>query len=312
MLVIVKELDTDTRTTRRRAAGYAAEAQLAFYLQRTFVDRADIHVFNGLRFESGGDAAQLDHVILHPHGLIIVESKSVYAKVKINERNEWLRLYKGHYQGMPSPKLQADRQIIFLRRYLEGLAQDLGPLHDKRSSFTAMPVDLLVAVSDGAVIDRPVGDTHDYLIKAESVPERIESLVATRRPSGGLFGRFKERFTLTPAEMSGFGTFFSVHHRPLEQPWSSPDIVSIPPPPTLEARTPVAESPRCKHCDSGKLEVRSGRYGYFFGCLACNKSTTIFRSCSRCENKEKVRKQGATFYGECAPCNRSVRFFVNG
>lgn len=226
MLVIVKELDTDTSTTRRRAAGYAAEAQLAFYLQRTFVDRADVHVFNGLRFESDGDAAQLDHVILHPHGLIIVESKSVYAKIKINERNEWLRLYKGRYQGMPSPKLQAERQIIFLRRYLEGLAQNLGPLHDKRSSFAAMPVNLLVAVSDGAVIDRPVGDAHDYLIKAESVPECVESIIAARRPSGGLFGRFKERFALTPAEMSGFGTFFSVHHRPLEQTCSSPDIVS--------------------------------------------------------------------------------------
>lgn len=238
----------------------------------------------------------------------------MYAKVKVNERNEWLRLYKGRYQGMPSPKLQAERQIIFLRRYLEGLAQGLGPLHDKRSSIAAMPVDLLVAVSDGAVIDRPVGDTHDYLIKAESVPERIESLIATRRPSGGLFGRFKERFALTPAEMTEFGTFFITHHQPLEQACSSPDTVSpaTPSPTTSEEHTPAVESLRCKHCDSGELEVRSGRYGYFFRCLACDKNTAIFRSCSGCGNKEKVRKQGATFYGECAPCNRSVSFFING
>lgn len=221
--MIAKELDEVTATDKRRTSDHAAEAQLAFYLRRTFAGTPDIHVFNGLRFESLGDAAQFDHLILHTCGLIVVESKSVHARVKINEYGEWLRLYKDHYQGMPPAKLQAERQVLFLRRYLE-LHSDqlLEASRGKRTRLSSMPIDLLVAISDGAVIDRPKGEAHDYLVKAEAVPERIKVLVKSRRPAGNFFRLFEDGFALSSAEMAGLGSFFKSHHRPLEQVSSTP------------------------------------------------------------------------------------------
>lgn len=312
--MIAKELDDVTVIDKRRAAGHAAEAQLAFYLRRTFADTPDMHIFNGLRFESLGDAAQLDHLILHPYGLIVVESKSVHAKVKINERGEWLRLYKGHYQGMPSAKLQGERQVLFLRRYLElHDAQLLDGSRSKRTGLSSMPIDLLVAVSDGAVIDRPEGEAHDYLVKAEAVPERIKKLVRSRRPAGGFFGLFKDGFTLSSAEMVGLGSFFTSRHRPLEQvsptpaPASPVTVSTVNPSEPLRALSTL----HCKHCGGTRLEVRLGRYGYFFKCLTCEKNTAISKSCGVCGEKERVRKQGRDFYAECATCGRSESFFVN-
>lgn len=312
--MIAKELDPVTVADKRRAAGHAAEAQLAFYLRRAFADTPDLHVFNGLRFEFPGDAAQFDHLILHPRGLIVVESKSVHTRVKINERGEWLRLYKGHYQGMPSAKLQAERQVLFLRRYLEPhSAQLLDTSHGKRTGLSSMPVDLLVAVSDGAVIDRPEGEAHDYLVKAEAVPERIKKLVRSRRPAGGFLGLFKGGFVLSPAEMAGLGSFFEGRHRPLAQ--VSPTLAPASPitAPTATPAEPLRAlgTHHCKHCGGTKLEIRSGRYGYFFKCSGCGKNTAIFKSCGVCGEKERVRKQERDFYAECATCGHSESFFIN-
>lgn len=312
--MIAKELDDVTIMNKRRAAGHAAEAQLAFYLRRTFADTPGIHIFNGLRFESLGDAAQFDHLILHPYGLIIVESKSVHAKVKINERGEWLRLYKGHYQGMPSAKLQAERQVLFLRRYLElHSSQLLDASRGKRTSLSSMPVDLLVAVSDGAVIDRPKGEAHDYLVKAEAVPEQIRTLITSRRPASSFFGLFKDGFELSSAEMVGLASFFKSRYRALEQVSPTPESTSPVTIPTVTLAEPICVPGmyHCKHCGGGKLEVRSGRYGYFFMCSECGKNTTIYKSCETCGQKERVRKQGRDFYAECATCGRSESFFVN-
>lgn len=312
--MIAKELDEATVIDKRRAAGHAAEAQLAFYLRRSFADTSDLHVFNGLRFEFFGDAAQLDHLILHPYGLIVVESKSVHAKIKINECGEWLRLYKGHYQGMPSAKLQAERQVLFLQRYLEPHSvQLLGTSRGKRMNLSSMPIDLLVAVSDGAVIDRPKGEAHDYLVKAEAVPERIKALVKSRRPAGSFFGLFKEGFALSSAEMAGLGSFFKSRHRPLEQVCPKPEPSSPVSVPTVTPAEParVPSTHRCKHCGGVKLEVRSGRYGYFFKCSECEKNTAISKSCGVCGEKERLLKQGRDFYAECATCGRSESFFVN-
>ncbi len=275
--MIAKELDDVTIMNKRRAAGHAAEAQLAFYLRRMFADTHDLHIFNGLRFESLGDVAQFDHLILHPYGLIVVESKSVHARVKINERGEWLRLYKGHYQGMPSAKLQAERQVLFLQRYLDPhSAQLLNASRGKYAGVSSMPIDLLVAVSDGAVIDRPKGEAHDYLVKVEAVPERIKVLVKSRRPASSFFGLFKDGFDLSSAEMAGVGSFFKSRHRPLEQVSASLVTVS-----TVTSAEPVRmlSAHHCKHCGGTKLEICSGRYGYFFKCSECGKNTAISRRC---------------------------------
>ena len=116
--MIVKELDPLKSNDKFEQAGHYAESQLAFYLKREFEYDLQIFVFNHLRLKKAGDACQIDHLVLHPYGMIIIESKSVTTRVEVNELGEWKRWFNTAWQGMPSPVLQAQRQGKFLKDYL--------------------------------------------------------------------------------------------------------------------------------------------------------------------------------------------------
>ncbi len=66
---------------------------MAFYLKRFFANDPEIVVLNGIRLEHNGDAAQVDHLLIHSHGLSIVESKSVVGKIQIKDDGQWLRWF---------------------------------------------------------------------------------------------------------------------------------------------------------------------------------------------------------------------------
>ena len=117
--MIIKELENIKTNDKFEQAGYNAESQLAFYLNREFKDDPLFLVFNNLRFEKAGDACQIDHLVLHRYGMVIIESKSVTTRVEVNELGEWKRWFNNDWQGMPSPILQAKRQGKFLKDYLE-------------------------------------------------------------------------------------------------------------------------------------------------------------------------------------------------
>ena len=309
--MIAKPLEPLTTADRRRRAGHDAEAQLAFYLKRSFGHESKIRVLNSLRLETLDDAAQIDHLIVYPYGMIIIESKSVTSEVKINAQGEWSRSYQGRYQGMPSAKLQADRQVLFLQRYLEAHAKQL---LGKRSTFAEMPIDLLVAVSDDAIIHRPKNLDLSYLVKAEQVPERVTGLLAERMPKRGFLGFTKDGFAFAAGELSGVTAFFCNRHAPLtlndvSETRAEPMTPAAPTRPVDPPASPT-HGYRCRHCQSTNLEVRWG-HSYYFKCQDCDKNTPISRTCDGCQEKERVRKDGPRFYGECAPCGRSTQFFVN-
>lgn len=90
--MIFKELDPFNSEDKFARAGRAAEEKMAFYLKRYFDDVQEILVLNGIRLQTDDDAAQVDHLIIHPHGLTIVESKSVHGKVQIKDDGQMHKL----------------------------------------------------------------------------------------------------------------------------------------------------------------------------------------------------------------------------
>jgi len=98
-------------------AGINAERQLAHYLCRQFADDPRVDLFFGLRIPldratgSRQDAAQMDALLIHCHGIAIIESKSVHDEVRVNKRGEWLRTWKGKARGMHSPVEQVSREL---------------------------------------------------------------------------------------------------------------------------------------------------------------------------------------------------------
>ena len=205
--------ERDGAWERRQRAGAAAEQTMGHYLHRE-LSTEQAHVIHGLRIvdpeqpESSGKpgVCQIDHLVVHRWGLVIVESKSVSEAVRIGDDgtggDEWIRVWGDRKQGMPSPIQQARRQGLFLRTVLErDCTEVLGEKARRRSliarilrgrggdtgPFTDMPIQIAVAISDRGRIERingweaPTQPLPVIIAKADLVASKISEEIERHR-----------------------------------------------------------------------------------------------------------------------------------
>lgn len=317
--MIAKTKDAVTPADRFEQAGAAAEGQMAFYLRRAFGDAADVFVFNDLRLQVGDDSAQIDHLVLHPFGLFIVESKSISGAVEINAHGEWVRTWGGRRTGMPSPIQQAKRQAEFLRALLTKHKQtlrDTWVMGYLQGGFGGCPIDVCAAISDRGIIKRN-GTNPPEVLKADLVCDRIRQEIDRHRRASGLLSRMDGDYglwRLNPEELHRVRDFLLARHVPAPRPPRPAAVIEhrpAAPPRTPAVPEPVATPPVCKHCGSGALLGTHGKYGYYFKCSACQKNTPIDYACTACGQKGRIRKEGARFLRACAACSREEVIWVN-
>ena len=308
--MIIKETEEIYVSDKYVQAGLAAEKQMAFYLKRAFGEDPNILVLNGIRISKEGDAAQIDHLILHEFGMIIVESKSVTTQVAINEHGEWTRSFNGASKGMPSPVLQARRQGEFLKRFLkphtEALLKKLLGIQIK---FDKMPIDIVVAISDTGIIKRPKNkiDELDHVCKADRAIEKIQKIIKRYQKKDGAVLSLGA-YVLGKNARSNISTFLIKNHAPANC------SVSTPAKEPEKAKTEYVASKffaSCKHCKGKLVEVTYGKYGYYLKCQECQKNTPIRENCSDCGKQLKVRKEKDRFFLECRVCDTSTLFHKN-
>lgn len=312
--MIRKELDDLTITDKYAAAGRKAEERMAFYLKRFFGTAEDINVLNGVRLAREDDAAQVDHLIVHTYGLVIVESKSVAQRVQIRDDGQWVRWYGSESRGMASPITQAKLQAQFFRYELIQSSRN-------KELFKQLPIDLVIAISDEGAILWPKSGPIAEVCKADQVADRIrsriESLEAAKAPP--FFGG---------ANLETITKFLLSKHSALPQKPAQPAVAQDLPPYQTQPKVPEAaqahqwghSSPSssssatsartCSKCGSTRLEIRYG-YSYYFHCLDCENNTQVHESCPICGDPAKVRKHRKQFFLDCAKCARSSLFFVN-
>lgn len=319
--MIYKELDPFQGRDKFEIAGRKAEEQMAFYLRRFFGRSEDVDVLNYLRIDMGGEVAQMDHLVLHPYGLLIVESKSVSGSVQIKDDGQWIRWYGKQPSGMRSPITQARMQAMLLRDLLSDRVKQKG-------FFDQVRLDVLVAISDAGTIQWPASGALPEVCKADQVHERILDRVDQ-------FRRLRsEPDILTPQHRKIIVEFLSTVHRPLA---TTPPLVTEPlvsytapkhaaPSPKVEtvkpAQTALSSSapggkapgnlpPRsCEHCHSSDLEIKFA-HNYYFHCRSCHKNTPIRFACPACGGEGKIRKDGHQFFAECRACSASVKYHSN-
>ena len=307
--MILKELDLFLGHGVREVAGRKAEEQMAFYLKRFFSSSSDVDVLNYLRIDLAGEVAQMDHLVLHPYGLLVVESKSVSDGVQISDDGQWLRWFNKKPSGMPSPITQAKMQAALLKELLEKTVKQKG-------FFDGVRLDVLVAISDGGTIRWPASGALPEVCKADQVPDRVNQRIDQ-------FRRVRQLpDVLTAAHRRTIADFLLKVHKPLERYSQSvqvPKKAAEPvafyndgPSTTVKAVDAISSLPEkiCKHCKSTTLELRSGQYGYYFFCL-CGKNTAIKFLCGACKGEGRIRKQGSQFFAECKSCDASVLYHVN-
>jgi len=319
-------------------AGAKAEARMAFYLKRAFADAPDVLVLHDLRLpsEDGTDAAQMDHLVIHSGGMVIIESKSVSTEVRINEHKDFARLWDGQWRGFDSPIQQSKLQADFLQKTLAAKAPIL---RDKalfglvQKGFGNVPFDILVAISDAGIIER--GSNVPEVLKADQIADRVKEIMATRCVSFAVFALKhnpdKDPWaSLSVSEMKRIADFLLASHQPLAQkpkampmvqqaavagPISAPIVASKPVPTPAQAQplqqATTASKPTCKHCASDKVNVTYG-HNYYLKCSACGNNTPIDYTCPKCGKDARIRQEKKiTFYRECAGCEHSEVFHVN-
>jgi hypothetical protein len=330
--MILKELDPFTSSDPLAKAGRKAEEQMTHYLRRAFQDNETFQVFNGIRFEKNGDAAQIDHLILHRFGIVLVESKSVSSRVRVNEHLEWSRQWNGRWQGMASPVKQAERQGAFLREYLQDHRESLRNrylLGTRQGGFLNMNLDIVVAISDSGIIDRPKKIELPEVCKADQAVDRIQTIFRRHQKADSLFNFSAKEggYSFASDERDRVVAFLLARHVPGREATSTVVVagtssVSLEPLPRTRPVTPaesdVPEEKKaaqaasvCRHCGSDRLLVNYGQYGYYFKCSSCEGNTPIRLTCPVCGGKLRVRKQGRQFFSGCASCGTEKLFHVN-
>ena len=307
--------------------GHNAEKQMAFYLKRAFQDSKDIFVINDLRLKTNDGTTQIDHLVVHKFGFIVIESKSVTSKISINEYGEWIRHYSKYSKGMPSPINQARRQADFLKNYLTPHSEQL--LRKTlifKASLSDFKFDILVAISDDGIIDRGQNTITDGVYKADQITDNVNRIISTYADVNNNVFSLNVNIHFSESSANKITQYLIKSHQPgvntqtrkaVKEPIktlkSVLKITTLKPKPltTNKISKKIEIKKECRYCCSKNINITYGKYGYYFKCLDCQKNTPIKIVCEHNTCQPKLRKQNNQFYQECGACHTSVLYFKN-
>ncbi|WP_372717770.1 nuclease-related domain-containing protein [Novipirellula sp.] len=333
--MIVKEKESARPTDPMGNAGFEAEKQMAFFLRRAFAESSDVLVFNDVTYERNGERAQIDHLVMHRFGFVIVESKSVTGTVEVNEHHEFVRTSGGRRAGMRSPIEQGRLQAQLLQNLLNDTKESLRPkkLFGKvQPYFGDERFTVFVAISDQGVIERN-GANPPELMKAERVVKEIVEKTNRYQQSQGVNGLVnflaagKEKTkeleghqvaAFTDHEMEAIKEFLTSQCRGgAAVKTAKPNVVSKQVATVNEvasAKNPTTAATfavQCDDCKTTDVEILYGRYGYYLRCRACEATRTVPQKCEVCSGKAKLRKKANCFYRDCQTCGTPVLLHTN-
>lgn len=326
--------------------GTKAEEQVVHDLGRAFDDVPDIFLFHGLRFEAPrsaweDDHAQIDHLILHRSGMVLIETKSTgdgTGEFHIDERGQWTRRSGGGGRGFnfESPITQANKQVDALRLHLGRadpplLDKTAGVLQQKFNNFPILP---LIAIANTAKVTGRGARKHDGVVmKTDQLVDRIREEIDSHRRASGLLSLLRDNapdrgiYTLSDAAQQRICAYLLKHHRPTtvsvppspplppapRPPASPPPAPPTPPAASAPPRTSRPEPLTCRHCRSINVQPVY-RKDYCLLCDECARYTPLDRTCTRCGKEATIRKRGPEFFRACdkaGGCGAEVVFHAS-
>lgn len=313
--MILKEIDKKVASTKLEKYGQNAEKQMSHYLKRAFQGNKEIFVINDLRLVMNDDVAQIDHLIIHRFGFIIVESKSVTSKISINEYGEWTRHYPKGTKGMPSPINQARRQADFLKNYLMARSENL--LKKSlifQASFTDFKFDVLVAISDSGIINRDNHSDVAGVFKADQITEEVNNIISSYAGTNKNILTLKVNYHFSDSSMEKITRYLIQTHKPAKKAQEigvneTRTVYSLAS--ENKEKTNKHSKHVCSKCSSENIEIVYGKFGYYFKCQDCDGNTSTKLKCKGDTCKPKLRKEKLKFFKECSVCNTSSVFFEN-
>ncbi|HHO55039.1 MAG TPA: NERD domain-containing protein [Trueperaceae bacterium] len=311
--MIAKELDPYVSNHDYEQAILTAQEDLAFFMKIMFaksstVKRLGLRVFNGLRFEMDNYAIQIDHLILHKYGIIVIENRSETADIDINLIGQWTQTYKAKSLKITSPLEQGERKLEFIRSVLEHNHKVLrAKNNNSQADFKDFAFDLIVAISDHGNINSSSGNLPLEICRRSKVVETIlEIAEEQRKDAATLIPKIYNRSQrLNNNELFKLTAFFRKSHTPLDRA----KIRQTMPKDKKIIKKPSYYS--CENCGSKQVFMEHNN-GYQLYCLDCSHILEIDKSCSSCHKDAYVRREENKYYLECENCLHSELIFVDG
>ena len=314
--MIIKYVDEKKSNDKFIKAGLKAEKQMGHYLERAFAKSKNIIILNDLRIKEGNNVAQIDHLVIHQYGFIVIESKSVSSKISVNAHNEWKRIFNNQEKGMPSPIQQAKRQANFLKDFLnekatkafrEGILNKLAP----KPNYNNYKFDILIAISDDGIIERDNINLPE-VYKADIISDTINEIISKRKKDliKGILNPFgNDGYSFHEDTIKKIANILFALHTPKATQNIKANTVQEKPIRynKTENHTDIYT---CSKCKSKNLEVAYGR-NYYFKCLNCDNNIPIKHTCKTPECKPKTKKRKNQFFKVCENCDIDELFYEN-
>lgn len=301
----------------RVRAGSKGEKESAYYIDFDCGPSQNRVVLHDLRFEINGRVAQIDHLMINRLlDVYVFETKHFNSGIKITEEGEFMRWndYKKAFEGMASPLAQNERHIQVLKDIFNQIEMPTRLGMRLPPSFQT-----LILISPNARIDRPKKFDTSRVVKADA----LEKTLMKDFDNAGVFSSLGSAAKIVSLEtIQDIGRQLLLRHSPIKIDYAArlglnTEPVQVVAPvvpaakPTAPASASVSEAPKCRACGSDKLSIQYGKYGYFFKCAACGGNSPIKLGCGVEGHKERLRKEGNSFYRECGECKSSSLYFRN-
>ncbi len=202
--MILKELDPFLGKSQDEIAHRIGQDRMAYHLRRFFGKSEEVDVLNYLRVSSGSVFTQVDHLLLHPYGMIIVERESLPDRVQINDDGQWIRWRANASVEVRSPITRAYLRALSLKAFLDKYVKQKG-------FFDSIELDVLVSVPDTDKIQWPAMGQLPEVCQTDQVHERVIQRILQCRRLANASGVF------TAPERRRLGEFLRSLHRPMDR-----------------------------------------------------------------------------------------------
>ena len=118
------------------------------------------HLLNDITLISyeSGMSHQLDHILIHPHGLFVIETKNYYGKIIfLPKEKQWFTVINNINKKVPDPILQNKSHAVSLYKALKG-------------KYKVIPIVVFVKNNAPYIDDENVINLDDLLLFIDSYP----------------------------------------------------------------------------------------------------------------------------------------------
>lgn len=210
--------------------GKQGENSVARILKK--LPKREYRVINDVVLPTPYGSSQIDHIVVSPYGIFVIETKNYSGWIYGSEHSEyWTKNVYGHKYDFYNPILQNTGHITALRKNL--------------NDYRSLPIISIVAFSRQASIDVSIQDA--IVIYWNQIPDVIHQFWEMKLSPEQVDAIYDEIVAINQASAS----IRKTHGQSIRI--------------AKERKFDAISSGRCPRCGE-KLVARSGRYGNFYGC----------------------------------------------